>query len=73
MMYDLFRHKNKTAEPIFLMRAPLSTISEFLHLHREAEKRIVAEVEASGICDLWDIKRFPERTFHVVTKATGER
>ena len=47
-LYDVMDYDGE-----FLMRAPLSTVSMFLCLHPDAQRRIVAETEKGKPCELW--------------------
>lgn len=63
MNYDLF------LDDAFLMRAPLSTIQQFLNLHPGAVRRVTLEVKASGVCTL----HHKTGKTYVVTKPVGAR
>lgn len=49
-LYDVFEEKEGAS--IFVMKAPLTTISQFYKMHRDAEARLVRETDANGFCVL---------------------
>lgn len=48
--YQVFEVTSK--EDVFVMIAPMKVLSQYLRLHTEAEKRIVAETKEGGECEL---------------------
>lgn len=74
-LYDLYRQPSNETEVrqvTFLMRAPLATISEFLSLRIEAERRIWQELSTGPTCQLHNSRLFPG-VVHVVTESIGLR
>lgn len=66
-LYDLFSFNKATDEVLFLMRAPVGVIGEYLRLHRNAVVRIERQCAVpSGMCALHDDRMHPGFVMNVL-------